>query len=219
MLRHCHKNMIKGAIFDLDGTLIDSMDYHHRAYLEALKGLGIRLSKKEFIKLVGIPARGILKIILQKHHRLDLLDDVYMTKYIIAAKNIKLIKLNSNIRPLLKWLKSKKIKMALATSSDKKFAHQVLKNNRIEKYFQVILGWQDAVHPKPSPDIFLEAQNRLGLRKSECLVIEDAEIGILAGKRSGIKTIALVGTNTYSTLKKMRPDYIIKNALEIKKLI
>ena len=210
---------IKAVIFDLDGTLINSIDYHHQAYIKALKNTGVELTKNDFIKLLGIPAKELLELVLQKHCKAHLLTKIYNKKYKYADAHPEKVLLNNNAIKILKWLKKNNIKIALATSSSKSFTNKILKHHNIKNYFDVILTWEDIKKPKPNPDIFINAAKKLGINKNQCILIEDAEIGFMAGKASGIKTYGLVGTNSADKIKKMEVDGIINDLIEIKKLI
>lgn len=207
---------IKAIIFDLDGTLINSIDYHHQAYVQALKDTGIKLTKTDFKKLLGIPARELLVKILQEHKKEKFLEEIYQAKYQIADAHSDKVPLNKNALNILKWLKKNNIKVALATSSSKDFTRKILKHHQLREYFDTVLSWEDVRKPKPHPEIFSTAAKKLGVFNNECLIIEDAEIGFTAGKQSGIKTVALVGTHSYNVLKEFETDYIIKDLAEIK---
>jgi HAD superfamily hydrolase (TIGR01509 family) len=91
---------------------------------------------------------------------------------------------------------SKTYKLGLVSSSSRVFVHFILKSTDLEKYFFTIITAEDVEKEKPAPDCFLLAAERLAVEPEECVVIEDAEKGILAAKNAGMKAIAIPNKST-----------------------
>jgi HAD superfamily hydrolase (TIGR01509 family) len=119
---------------------------------------------------------------------------------------------------LLEFL-SGKAKMALASSSYRDAVDGVLAGLDIARYFDVIVSGLDVTHVKPAPDIFLKAANDLGVAPSECLVLEDAEKGVIAAHRAGMRCVAIPNeytrhhdfskaTKICSSLKDVTPELL-----------
>ncbi|HFU5383244.1 TPA: HAD family hydrolase, partial [Enterococcus faecium] len=91
----------------------------------------------------------------------------------------------------LEWLKKKKIKMAIASSSPMDTINEVVTTCKIESYFDCLISGRDLPESKPNPTIFLKASEQLRIPVEECLVIEDSYNGIKAGKRANMKVLAI----------------------------
>ncbi|MEA3398902.1 MAG: HAD family phosphatase [Patescibacteria group bacterium] len=210
----------KAVIFDLDGTLTDSVHAHYLKHERIGKILGYDLTEKYFhesangmdakdffpalLKHYGINLGKNLKKAIKLHHKLT--DEEFFSH----------IKLFPHVKTILKNLKKEGYKLALASSSPADMVIPTLKQFDIEKYFDIIVNGDDVLHTKPNPAIFLLARKKLGIKKADCIVIEDAPKGVDAAKRANIKCICLTTSNTIDEI----PDYASichshKNLLEM----
>ena len=181
--------MIKGILFDMDGTLIDSEEMHTMSLIDAIKEkMGIEIQKSEIEKYVGLRYIEKLKRIFQDD-REDLLEIANLG----AEKNgryLNLVKEIPGVRGMLRKLK-KNFKLGLVTASNKNQAEVLLDLVGIKKYFDVILTSEDVKRNKPNPEPYLLASKKLGLNPEECVVVEDSETGLESGKRAGMKCILI----------------------------
>jgi len=182
--------MITTVIFDLDGLLADTEPLHCRAYQEALQLEGITLTESEYIEHWVREGRGIGDWLAQRGLSLDPLA-LRLQK---SKRYLEL--LSSMLRPmdgvfqLLDSLHPAKT-LALASSSYRDAVEGVLAGLNIAHYFKAVVSGLDVPRVKPAPDIFLAAARLVGATPSECVVLEDAEKGIIAAHRAGMPCIAV----------------------------
>jgi beta-phosphoglucomutase len=187
--------MITTVIFDLDGLLADTEPLHCRAYQDALQSEGASLTKADYIEHWVRSGKGIADWVAL--HGLNV--DPLALRVKKSARYLEL--LASSLRPmdgaleLLKVLYGNKT-LALASSSYQDAVDGVLEGLDIAHYFKAIVTGLDVPRVKPAPDIFLTAARRVGAVPSECVVIEDAEKGVLAAYQAGMSCIAVPNAHT-----------------------
>lgn len=184
--------MIKAFLFDLNGTIIDDMQYHVKAWHRILNELGAEISMEE----TRLQCYG-------KNH--ELLDRVFPGRFSEAEKNKmsfeKEKQYQDAFRPHMKLIEGldqflqiayeSEIKMAIGTAAIMFNVNFILDGLNLRKYFDVIVSADDVVKSKPDPETFLKCSERLRLKPDECLVFEDAPMGILAAENAGMKCVAL----------------------------
>lgn len=182
--------MITTVIFDLDGLLADTEPLHCRAYQDALRCKGVGLTETDYIEHWVRTGKGIREWV--DDHAL-VLDPVALRAY-KSRRYLEL--LASSLRPmdgaleLLTELRGNKT-LALASSSYRDAVDGVLAGLGIGHYFAAIVSGLDVARVKPAPDIFLAAARLVGAAPSQCLVLEDAEKGVLAAHGAGMRCIAV----------------------------
>lgn len=182
--------MIKAVIFDMDGTMVDSEVLHSKAYEQVLKNHGFEPEYNE-LGIVFTPGiKGWPGLV----GNYDIKEDYAL---LTQEKRRIFSELISSIQPmpgflrLLKFLKEKKYKLGIATSSHPDTATRVLKALQIENIFDVVCGTDDTQKAKPFPDIYLRAAKNLQVDPSECLVFEDSETGVTSAVTAGMKVVAV----------------------------
>lgn len=172
-----------GYIFDLDGTLIDSMPVHYRAWDAAMREAGIsgRLDEDLFYSLGGVPTRQVAERMGQ-HYGITLDPAaVEHRKEILYLERLHEVTL---IEPVVAFARdvARTAKVAIATGGGPEIAHPALVAAGLAELFEIVVTPVDVApgRGKPHPDMFLEAARRMGLAASECLVFEDAEPGVQA---------------------------------------
>lgn len=189
--------MIDAVIFDLDGLLADTEKLHLGAYQQAFSELGFELSGQEYANHWIRCGQGTDAFIAQKNLAVDP-NFVRQKKSRIYKKLVSSsAKPMPGARELLCSLKGRK-PMGLATSSHPKDAHEVLKALDIEDFFSCVAAKFSVERIKPFPDIFLYVANEMNISPENCLVMEDAEKGILAADSAGMKSIAVPNIHTMS---------------------
>ena len=182
--------MISTVIFDLDGLLADTEPLHCQAYQLALAEHGVALDAGDYADHWVHHGYGIVDWVTW--HNLDL--DPHALRQQKSEHYLKL--LESSLQPmdgaleLLAALKGK-IRIALASSSYRDAIDGVLAGLKIADYFAVIVSGQDVAKVKPAPDIFLHTAERLAVAPSECVVLEDAEKGVIGAQRAGMRCVAV----------------------------
>lgn len=179
-------NNIKGAIFDMDGTLTDSMGRWSEIYAMLIDYLKIELPQGFAMKVNHIPMRKRVGEIL-KLLSLDFCEEEVYSFWI--EKTVEYYNKDFKTKPYmleaLKTLKEQNVVMAIATASDIRCAEAFIKSNNLTEYINIITGLEEVSRPKSFPDIYLKAAERLGVDPSNCMVFEDALTAIEAAKVGG----------------------------------
>ncbi len=183
----------KAVIFDLDGVLTDTAKYHLLAWKRLAKEEKLFFNEEIGENLRGLSREHSLKYLLQGHRlgkeqaqeMMDRKNYYYqeMTHHITSAH------LFEGATGLLIELKRNHKKIAVASTS--KNARRVINRLGIADQIDIIADGYDVEKPKPAPDIYFHVANQLGVRTSDCVVIEDAPVGIVAAKAAGMKVIGI----------------------------
>jgi HAD superfamily hydrolase (TIGR01509 family) len=203
--------MIKGIVFDFDGTIVDSMEMVFSALNDALKKKGLPPIEVELLgRRAGLP---LIDIISSKAHisesaAKEIEKDVFEAYTAYCSTRCQLL---PHVESTLKILKSKQIKLGLLTTTPSKPLGAVLSKFSLKDYFDIMLAKED-VKNKPNPEGLNKIVAEFKIKKDECLYVGDSPIDILTGKAAGIKTIAVTtGLATFEQLKEANPDGIISN--------
>jgi HAD superfamily hydrolase (TIGR01509 family) len=183
--------LIEAIIFDLDGLLSDTETLHMLAYQEALRQCGVLVSDEEYARHWIRDGLGITEFAAQRGLDLDPAD----VRKLKAVAYDRL--LNTSLQPmpgaceLVQRLQGR-TRLALASSSYRANIARVVQGLGLSGCFEAIAGSEDVLfRVKPAPDVFLHVAQRLGLPPSACLVLDDAEKGIVAATRAGMQSIAV----------------------------
>ena len=181
-----------GFIFDLDGTLVDTMPLHYLAWDEAMHAVGLKekLSEDLFYSLGGVPTRHVSELIAQ-HYGLTIDPDAVTHNK--EQLYLKLVHQAEPIGPVVDFLErmAPTHPCAIATGGTPEVALPALDAAGLRSYFKVIITPLD-VPPgrgKPAPDMFLLAAKKMGVPPERCLVFEDAEPGIRAARAAGMQVV------------------------------
>ena len=183
--------VLKGAIFDLDGVIVDTVKLHFKAWKKMFTEHNKEFDFEDYkSKVDGIPRVDGAKAILEDLSEQEIEEAAakkqnYFLEFIEDDK----VKVYEETLNLIDSLKSQGVKIA-AISSSKSCRYILDKVNLIDK-FQVIIAGNEVKKGKPDPDIFLMASKQLGLDPKECLVFEDATLGVEAAKRAKMKCIGI----------------------------
>lgn len=182
---------MKAILFDMDGVLVDSMHYHAEAWDTTLKTIGITIDKKIIYELEGANYRQVINTILNQFQRYPTEEEIQELgrKKIHAFEQIERAKPFDGITELLESLRPKYM-LGVVSGSNKKTVHAII-NTFFPNTFQVIIDGEVTRISKPSPEPYLIAVSRLGIPAEECLVIENAPLGIQSAKSAGLRCIAV----------------------------
>ena len=187
--------MIKAVIFDLDGVIVDTAHYHYLAWKRLAKELGFDLTLEQNELLKGVSRMRSLEIILDlggiklseaEKERIANKKNGWFVEYVNEMKPEEIF---PGVKELLKSIRSKGLKVGLASSS--KNAYAVVNLLNIENEFDAIVDGTMIIHSKPDPEIFLLAASKLGVVPAECVVFEDAEAGVEAALAAGMKCVGV----------------------------
>ena len=188
-------NNLKAIIFDLDGVVTDTAEYHYKSWKLPLKEEGIDFTKKENEKLRGLSRRNSVKTIAQtkkvdfskeKEDEIMYKKNNYYQKMIVGLDKDDMI---DGIHEILLELKNKNYKMAVASAS--RNAKQVIKSLELDNFFEIIADGNSVNKSKPAPDLFLFTAEEMGVKPEECLVVEDSKAGVKGAKKAGMKVVGI----------------------------
>ncbi len=186
--------MIKGVIFDLDGVIVSTDQYHYQAWKKMADIENIYFDEKINDRLRGVSRMESLNIILEnankeytKNEKIQL-TEFKNEMYKNSLDNLSSEDILPGINELLDNLKKHNILIAIGSSS--KNAKKILRKIQLENQFDAISDGTDITKSKPDPEVFLIAAQRLGLTPDECAVVEDAHSGILAAKAANMLAFA-----------------------------
>jgi len=179
-----------GYIFDLDGTLVDTMPLHYRAWDAAMRSVGLKcpLDEDLFYSLGGVPTRRVAELIAQ-HYQLDIdAEQVFHTKENLFKELQADARL---IEPVVSFARrvAAKYPVSIASGGPREVVTRMLELTKLALLFRVVITADDVVHGKPSPDMFLLAASQMGVQPERCLVFEDAEPGMRAAEAAGMKWV------------------------------
>ncbi len=187
--------ILRGFIFDLDGVITDTAEYHFRGWKRLADENGFPFDRAANEKLRGVSRRESLLRLLGKRaaeFSEAQLQDMMTRKneyYLQFIQEITPRDLLPGAKELLHELRANGYKIALGSAS--KNARQVLQALGIENLFDAIADGYSVQEQKPAPDLFLFAARELGLPPNECVVVEDAEAGIQAAKAGGFLAVGI----------------------------
>lgn len=201
--------MLSAVVFDMDGVIADSEPIHKAASIEALRHFGVKSIKK------GISCKG---------RTVEETAKIYFKRYGISRKPEEYVKIKNNLvrrefalglKPLrgavelVKSLAAKeRLKVALASSSTQEQIDFVINLFGIRDSFDTVVCGMEIGKGKPSPDIYLAAAERLGVRPATCLAIEDAVNGVVSAKKAGMRCLAVTNTYPRAELENAGADFV-----------
>ncbi len=182
----------KAFLFDLDGTLVDSMWIWESIDVEYLDRFGLELPEDLHSCIEGMSFSETARYFKERFSIPDTLEMMKSDWNRMAwEKYTQEVPLKSGIREFLRYHRARGVKMAVATSNSRELAEAVIAVHGLTDTFDVIVTGCDVAHGKPFPDVYLEAAVRLGVDPSECLVFEDVVAGIQAGRSAGMEVAAV----------------------------
>lgn len=187
----------RGVVWDLDGTLIDSGDAHWETWHTALQAEGFALSRIQFDAGFGQRNDRFLRGLLGEH-----LSDADVAR-ISAAKESAYraivrtegVQLLPGAQAWLERLQAQGWQQALGSSAPRQNVDVIVEILQLDRYLATTVSGDDVQRGKPDPQVFLLAAERIGVRPARCIVVEDAPVGIAAGRNGGMRTIAVRTTH------------------------
>ena len=210
--------MIKGIIFDLDGVIISTDEYHYLAWKAIADKEGIYFDREINNRLRGVSRMASLDIILEKANKeytqeeKEALAEEKQNIYRKSLGKLSYRSLSKNVIKAIRKLYEQGYHLAIGSSS--KNTQYILERLNIKNAFDFVSDGTMISHSKPDPEVFLKAAQGLNLKPSECLVIEDAFSGIDAGKAGGFISIGIGDASKYE-----KADYHIEQLDELIPLV
>lgn len=187
---------MKAIIFDLDGVICHTDEYHYLAWKAMADGLGVYFDREINNRLRGVSRMASLEIVLENYHgqlsqaEKEALAEQKNELYKESLKNMSAADLSDEVKTTLDALRNRGYKLAIGSSS--KNAPFILQQLGLGGYFDAISDGNNITRSKPDPEVFVKAAQMLCIPCEECLVVEDAVAGAIAGKAGGMK-VACVG--------------------------
>jgi beta-phosphoglucomutase len=212
---------LEAFIFDLDGVITDTAEYHYLAWKELAGELGIPFTREDNERLKGVSRLDSLEIILEigskqqafTQEEKELLAKKKNTHYVDLIKQITPDDILPGIKTLLEDIKRAGLKIGLASAS--KNARAVLKGLNLLEEFDYMADANLIAHGKPDPEIFLDVAENLKVKPENCIGIEDAKAGVQAIKRANMFAIGIGSTDL---LREADIIYASTSELSFKKL-
>jgi len=183
---------MRGAVlWDMDGTLIDSADFHWQSWRETMAGEGVSLTHEQFMETFGQRNDAIIPRWLGADVSPSRMQAVGDAKEELYRKLVR----TNGIQPLpgaAEWVRRlyrETWPQAVASSAPRANLAVVLEVTGLASFFQAIVSAEDVTLGKPDPQVFLTAASRLGMPPERCIVVEDAAAGIEAARRAGMRSI------------------------------
>jgi beta-phosphoglucomutase-like phosphatase (HAD superfamily) len=186
-----------GYIFDLDGTLVDTMPLHYRAWNRAMQRAGLReeLSEDLFYSLGGVPTRRVAQL-LADHYGLKIdVEKVFHEKEALFVELRSEMKLIEAVVAFARKAAGH-TPLSVASGGPRDIVRHTLELMGLAGLFPVVVTPEDVAHGKPAPDMFLLAAKKMGVAPGKCLVFEDAEPGIKAAEAAGMKWVRVESRKT-----------------------
>lgn len=192
---------LRSVIFDWDGVVVDSSAHHERSWEILAAKRGLHLPPDHFKRGFGkknnviIPDLGWATDPAEVDALAKEKEEIYRS--LVREKGIEPL---PGVRALLDALHKKSIPRAIGSSTERANLDCLLDMMDLRRFFNVIVSGEEVIHGKPDPSIFLLAAERLGATPAECVVIEDALVGIEAAKRAGMPVLAVATTEPLDAL-------------------
>lgn len=183
----------KGAIFDMDGTLLDSMPVWKRLTQGYLKQFGVHITDQDYAVTEGFSQPQVAQYFADRYPELpdaqSLMDGM---DRLISARYEAIAKPKEGVLDFLEGLRRRGVKMAIATLTARRHAEKALRDRDMLDYFEFMLTIEDVGISKREPDIYLQAAARMGLEPAECTVFEDAPYACATARRAGFRVCGMI---------------------------
>ncbi len=213
--------MIKAIIFDMDGVIVDSEGLHVRAEKAAFNKFNLPVTENDWSGSKGRTSREFFAEMIQRYqseanNSQATSEKIIAEKLAYLRKNANGLQLYPDFKELIAFIKEKYPHTALATSSSRDELQLSLDKFNLGQYFNAVIDGDMVKYGKPHPEPYLLAMQKLNVNPENCIIIEDADNGITAGKAAGARVIAL--TTSLAREKLQHADYIVDNLKEVKEI-
>lgn len=184
-------NRYKGIVFDMDGTLIDSMGAHVIAWQHTCEQYAYPFDGEYIHNLGGVPTRDIVKLLNEKHDLSHDLDEVTETKRLAFIDlNDSPSIIDDTFQVMLRYQGI--LKMGVGTGSERNNAIQILTGTGLLARLETVVTASDVTYGKPHGETFIKVATNMGLQPHECVVFEDTEVGRQAAHNAGMDCIMVI---------------------------
>ena len=184
---------VEAVIFDMDGTLLDSETVYIAGMQDAARAVGLTLPIEVCHAMVGVPSHEC-NLMLQEHYGpgFDLAEFRSHFSKSLQRQMSERVPVKPGVVELLDFLRAKDLPLAIATSAGRATAERNLGRAGLLDRFKALATRDDVAHPKPAPDLYLEAAKRLDVAPARCIAVEDSSIGIIAAHAAGMRAVMVI---------------------------
>ncbi|GMQ59722.1 HAD family hydrolase [Vallitalea sediminicola] len=213
--------MIEGIIFDMDGLMLDTECIALESWERAGKDLGYVISRELMMKAVGRTLVDTRKLLVNNLGDDFPFEEVRKVRidYTKEFMSLNGVPMKEGLLEFLEYCKTREIPTAVATSTNRSDALELLEKVDIVDYFNTIVCGDEIEKGKPEPDIFLMASKKLGVNPEKCIVLEDSENGILAATRANMIPIWIPDIIAESDIARENARYICNSLNEVNIII
>lgn len=205
------RHTARAALWDVDGTLIDSREYHWLSWHGALEAEGFRLTREQFDETFGRRNEEILLCYFPSYTAADIArvgeakEEAY--RRLVGERGVELL---PGVRRWLDRLKGEGWLQAVASSAPRRNLDAIISALGLEPYFAAVTSAEDVTEGKPDPQVFLNAAARLGVAPRSCVVVEDAPAGTEAARRAGMRAIGVLSSHA-----ELSADLVVRTLAEL----
>jgi beta-phosphoglucomutase len=204
--------MIEAILWDLDGVIVDSGEWHYQAYVQVLGKRGVELDRERYYgSLFGRRNWDILRDVLGNLPDAEIhavAEDKERTFRELVRGHIEPL---PGAKELLRRAHEAGLKQSIVSSTPRENIELIVQSLGVREWLDAIVGEEDSDRGKPDPQPFTTAADRLGVAYELCVVIEDAPEGIEAGKRGGMRTIGVATTRPAERLMESGADLVVSS--------
>src|ERR671929_2350945 len=206
-----HTNGARAVLWDVDGTLIDSREYHWLSWRGALAAENFRITREQFERTFGRRNEEILGAYFPDYDAPEIarVGEAKEVSYreLVRAGGIELL---PGVRAWLERLRAEGWLQALASSAPRLNLDAIVSALGLEHFFSAVASAEDVTEGKPSPQVFLAAASKLGVGPSACVVVEDAPAGTEAARRAGMRSVGVLSSHG-----ELRADVVVRSLEEL----
>jgi beta-phosphoglucomutase family hydrolase len=203
----------RGVLWDMDGVLVDTGEFHYQSWMEILKNYQIPFDREKFKTTFGMNNYGVLTVLLGRQPSESEHQEIGDRKELAFRALIHgQARLLPGVQNWLDHFKQISVQMAVASSAPMKNVDVLVDELHIRDYFQAIVS-ASGQPSKPDPYVFLTAAHAIGVLPSDCVVVEDAVAGVEAARRGGMRCLAV--TNTNPTEKLQAADLVVDSLSQL----
>lgn len=188
----------KAVLFDLDGVIMDTMPLHYEAWRQAFAKYGVPVAPREIYELEGMPSRELGKALVKRkggplpeEQVMKAVEDKREIFRSLAAKQAMMF---PGVPETLTMLRKNGIRLALVTGSNLKTVNELLRKAGLESAFEIVVSGDDTARGKPYPDPYLKGMEILGMPPANCVVVENAPLGLASAKAADVGYVIGVTT-------------------------
>ena len=210
------KPTLQAVIFDFDGVVVKSMEQHFAAWQKAFAEKNIHIKADDFFILEGQGVRIIAHALGKEHGLSEREVEEIIQRKMTFYNQFMYLEFYDHFKEMLKNLHRHRIPLGVVTGGNRERVWKVI-NEHFPHDFKAVVTVDDVERGKPHPDPFLKGAELLGVKAQDCIVVENAPLGIKGAKKAGMRVIAV--TTTLPAEKLRHADYIAKDFREVETII